>query len=226
MSPVRLEKQRRLFTGLEIPADIALALSRYRGGLPGARWAEPEELPCHPALHRRYRRRPRPRRVLALGDGRRRGLSVISRPARQLRRRPPPRPVRPDRAGPRPPGSTGRAGTLMRRVGLAPEKRKFTPHVTLARLRDTSPEDVAHYIKHAWPFSAAHLHGLALRPLFGQGIDWGRPLSTRSRRHRRGKGGWAGTRRLGGLSHTNVELHGFRRRPSCSISRIDHVHAS
>ena len=34
----------------------------------------------------------------------------------------------------------------MRRVGLAPEKRKFTPHVTLARLRDTSPEDVAHYI--------------------------------------------------------------------------------
>ena len=34
---------------------------------------------------------------------------------------------------------------LVRRVGLPPEKRKFTPHVTLARLRDASPIDVADY---------------------------------------------------------------------------------
>src|SRR3954454_13560666 len=32
----------RLFTGLEIPADIAGALAGYRGGLPGARWIDPE----------------------------------------------------------------------------------------------------------------------------------------------------------------------------------------
>ena len=32
----------RLFTGLEIPPDIGLALSRYRGGLPGARWVDPD----------------------------------------------------------------------------------------------------------------------------------------------------------------------------------------
>ena len=32
----------RLFTGLEIPADIAQALSMLRGGLPGARWIDPE----------------------------------------------------------------------------------------------------------------------------------------------------------------------------------------
>jgi 2'-5' RNA ligase len=35
---------------------------------------------------------------------------------------------------------------LMRRLGLPPEARKFVPHVTLARLRDTSPVDVAHYL--------------------------------------------------------------------------------
>ena len=35
---------------------------------------------------------------------------------------------------------------LMRRVGLAPEPRKFTPHVTLARLRDTSPFELANYL--------------------------------------------------------------------------------
>ena len=32
----------RLFTGLEIPPELADALSMLRGGLPGARWIEPE----------------------------------------------------------------------------------------------------------------------------------------------------------------------------------------
>ena len=35
---------------------------------------------------------------------------------------------------------------LMRRCGLDPEGRKFTPHVTLARLRDASNHDVANYL--------------------------------------------------------------------------------
>ena len=32
----------RLFTGIEIPPEITLALSQFRGGLPGARWVDPE----------------------------------------------------------------------------------------------------------------------------------------------------------------------------------------
>ena len=32
----------RLFTGLEIPAEIGQTLSDCRGGLPGARWIDPE----------------------------------------------------------------------------------------------------------------------------------------------------------------------------------------
>ena len=32
----------RLFTGVEIPPDIGQALSLLRGGLPGARWIDPE----------------------------------------------------------------------------------------------------------------------------------------------------------------------------------------
>jgi RNA 2',3'-cyclic 3'-phosphodiesterase len=35
---------------------------------------------------------------------------------------------------------------LMQRVGLEPEGRKFTPHVTLARLRDSSSWQVADYL--------------------------------------------------------------------------------
>ena len=32
----------RLFTGLEIPADVGQRLPLLRGGLPGARWIDPE----------------------------------------------------------------------------------------------------------------------------------------------------------------------------------------
>ena len=33
----------RLFTGLQIPEDITGEIARFRGGLPGARWIEPED---------------------------------------------------------------------------------------------------------------------------------------------------------------------------------------
>src|SRR3974390_1688079 len=32
----------RLFTGVEIPSDVGQALGMLRGGLPGARWVDPE----------------------------------------------------------------------------------------------------------------------------------------------------------------------------------------
>ena len=35
---------------------------------------------------------------------------------------------------------------MMQRIGLEPEGRKFTPHVTLARLRDVSSRQVADYL--------------------------------------------------------------------------------
>jgi 2'-5' RNA ligase len=35
---------------------------------------------------------------------------------------------------------------LMQRIGLEPEGRKYTPHVTLARLRESSSRDVAEYL--------------------------------------------------------------------------------
>ena len=35
---------------------------------------------------------------------------------------------------------------LMRHLGIKPEKRKFTPHVTLGRCQQVSPENVANFI--------------------------------------------------------------------------------
>ena len=34
----------------------------------------------------------------------------------------------------------------MKRIGLPPEGRNFRPHVTLARLRDVAPRQVAEYL--------------------------------------------------------------------------------
>src|ERR1700722_14703637 len=40
--PCRVTSMPRIFTGLEIPAEIGRELSMLRGGLPGARWIDPE----------------------------------------------------------------------------------------------------------------------------------------------------------------------------------------
>ena len=54
-----------------------------------------------------------------------------------------PNPIRCSPVSPAPAGEHERAA---RRVGLPPERRKFTPHVTLARLRSASVLDVADFL--------------------------------------------------------------------------------
>ena len=44
---------------------------------------------------------------------------------------------------------------LLQRVGLEPEGRKYTPHVTLARLRDSSSRQVADYLTERASFRSA-----------------------------------------------------------------------
>ena len=137
----------RLFTGLEISPDIAAELALYRGGLSGARWIDPAN--HHITLrfigdvdHGIARDvasilaedRPRaPFRVTidalsTFGGGRPRALLARVAPTPELTK------LQADQE------------RLMRRVGLEPESRKYTPHVTLARLRDASPGDVAAFI--------------------------------------------------------------------------------
>lgn len=43
------------------------------------------------------------------------------------------------------------------RTGLAPEPRRFAPHVTLARLRDPTPDGLAHFLAAHAQFRAAPL---------------------------------------------------------------------
>src|SRR5690606_29801709 len=43
---------------------------------------------------------------------------------------------------------------ICQRLGLPPDPRKFVPHVTLARLRNTSPAEVARYLSARGNFAA------------------------------------------------------------------------
>ena len=62
----------------------------------------------------------------------------------------------------------------LRRLGLPPEPRKFTPHVTLARLRSASVLDVADYLAAtahfpARTFTAERFALFSARETFGGG---------------------------------------------------------
>ena len=136
----------RLFTGLEIPPDVGQSLATLRGGLPGARWVDPENY--HVTLRfigdvddtiarevasmlGRVRREAFELRVddlKSFGGRKPRAIVAALGPAQALME------------------LQAEHERLMQRVGLEPEGRKFTPHVTLARLRDSSSWQVADYL--------------------------------------------------------------------------------
>jgi RNA 2',3'-cyclic 3'-phosphodiesterase len=136
----------RIFTGLEIPANVGASLSMLRGGLPGARWIDPEnyhvtlrfigdvdDVVAHEvaSMLGKVRRTEFELRIAGVSSfGGRRPRAVVATLA------------------PTPALMELRAEheRLMQRVGLEPEGRKYTPHVTLARLRDSSSRQVADYL--------------------------------------------------------------------------------
>jgi 2'-5' RNA ligase len=142
----------RLFTALEIPPEVGQSLAMLRGGLPGARWVEPENY--HLTL-----------RFIGDVDGAlaRDIASILTGVARSSFD------VRLDGlssfGGRKPRAVVAAVGQsaplhdlqseherLMQRIGLEPEGRKYMPHVTLARLRDTSSQQVADYLAVHGPF--------------------------------------------------------------------------
>ncbi|MGU3360197.1 RNA 2',3'-cyclic phosphodiesterase [Methylobacterium sp. M6A4_1b] len=138
----------RLFTGLEIPPDIGRALALKRGALPGSRWIKPSdyhitlrflgdvEVEVAEALHERLiEARSRAPFAVTLdglasfGGERPRAILATVTPNPELL------------------DLQAEQERLARRVGAEAERRKFTPHVTLARLRrEAGAEDVAAYL--------------------------------------------------------------------------------
>src|SRR5438105_2748616 len=164
----------RIFTGLELPSNVTQSLATLRGGLPGARWIDPEDY--HVTL--RFIGDvdvTLAREVASL-------LGKVSRPPLELRldglssfggRRP--RAVIAALAQtPALMELQAEHERLMQRVGLEPEGRKFTPHVTLARLRDASSRHVADYLStraltRPLPFTASRFVLFSSRASVGGG---------------------------------------------------------
>jgi 2'-5' RNA ligase len=137
----------RLFTGIEVPPEVSRSLALLRGGLPGARWVEPEDYHITLRFIGDIDERTANDIAEALDGVARRGfeLSLDNLDAFGGNK---PRSVF---AGVRPaPGLSELQADhekLMRRYGLEPETRRFTPHVTLARFNgDTSSRQVADYL--------------------------------------------------------------------------------
>lgn len=136
----------RLFTGLEIPSDLAQELALLRGGLSGARWIDAENYHitlrfigdidyamardiCDELGH--IRRKPFEVAIEGLssfGGSKPRAIVARARPAAPLVE------LQADQE------------RMIRRAGMPPEPRKFIPHVTLARLRAAKPVAVADYL--------------------------------------------------------------------------------
>src|SRR5882724_10203165 len=136
----------RLFTGLEIPAELAESLSLLRGGLPGARWIDRENY--HVALRVIGDVDDEIAREVAwlLGKVRRREFELQLDGLSSFGGRRPRAVVATVAPSPSVMELQAEHERLMQRVGLEPEGRKFTPHITLARLRDSSSRQVADYL--------------------------------------------------------------------------------
>jgi 2'-5' RNA ligase len=136
----------RLFTGLEIPAALGESLSMLRGGLPGARWIDPENYhltlrfigDVDDALAREI--------TFLLGQVRRSGFELRVEGLSSFGGRKPRAVVAAVRPSQAVMELQAEHERLMQRVGLAPEGRKYTPHIMLARLRDSSSWQVAKYL--------------------------------------------------------------------------------
>jgi 2'-5' RNA ligase len=136
----------RLFTGLEIPAAIGQALSLLRGGLPGARWIDPENYHLTLRFIGDVDEMTAQEVASMLGRVQRGAFEVHLDGLTSFGGRKPRAVVASVAPEPQLMDVQAEHERLMQRIGLEPEGRKYTPHVTLARLRESSSRQVADYL--------------------------------------------------------------------------------
>jgi 2'-5' RNA ligase len=146
----------RLFVALDLPAALRTQVAGLAGGIPGARWVAPENY--HLTLRfigeveswraqevdealAAIRARPVELALRGVGvfekGGRVHALWVGAEKTEGLAH------------------LQGKVETALQRVGLEPERRRFAPHVTLARTEKAAPEKLAAYVQANNLFRAA-----------------------------------------------------------------------
>jgi len=138
----------RLFVALALPAELRAQLAMLSGGIPGAKWVPPENY--HLTLrfigeveswraqevdHALAAIRARPFELLLRGvgtfekGGRISALWVGVEKTESLA------------------FLQGKVETALQRIGLEPERRRFAPHVTLARTDRAAPEKLVTWVQ-------------------------------------------------------------------------------
>jgi len=144
----------RLFTGIEVPRDVGLALSLKRGGLSGARWIDAENYhitlrfigdvdhnTASDVMDMLDRLADSEAFTIKLshlgsfGGDKPRALFAGAEANQTLTR------------------LQAAQERVLQRAGLPPDGRKFVPHVALARLRGVSALEVAQFIAFAGRFT-------------------------------------------------------------------------
>ncbi|KXF78982.1 2'-5' RNA ligase [Paramesorhizobium deserti] len=192
----------RLFTALEIPRDAALSLSLLRGGLIGARWIDVEnyhitlrffgDIEGHVAdeIANALDRVRRPEFMLnlsgvgAFGSKKPHSIYAGVSPSPDLF------------------ALQAEIERICQRLGLPADPRKFTPHVTLARLKNARVEDVAHYLSSRGnfatvPFRVGRFVLMSSRDSIGGGpyiVEEAWPLHARHSRQNLSANDWEAAR--------------------------------
>lgn len=136
----------RLFTALEIPRDAAMSLSLLRGGLPGARWIDVENYHLTLRFIGDVEGHVADEVANALDRVRRSSFSLTLSGVGAFGSKKPHAVWAGAVPSPDLNALQAEIERICQRIGIPSDPRKFTPHVTLARLRDVSPVDVAHYL--------------------------------------------------------------------------------
>ncbi len=145
----------RLFVGVELPEDVRERVASLCGGVPGARWISPENLhltlrfigevsggEADDIYHALAAVRPRSFDITLSGVGHFETAGEVRQLWVGVERNTELVALR------------HRIESALVRVGLEPEGRRFTPHVTLARLRDTPSRRVSSFLAHHSLFRA------------------------------------------------------------------------
>lgn len=136
----------RLFVALEIPGSIADALASLRGGLPSARWIDRENYHITLRFIGDIDHRTAGEVVQVLDGIRREPFEVDIRGLDSFGGRKPRALFASVASSPQLTALQADIERRMQMIGLPPESRRFTPHVTIARLRGATGPGVAGYL--------------------------------------------------------------------------------
>lgn len=137
----------RLFVALDLPWSLRERLCGLAGGLKGARWVPPENQHLTLRFLGELAAYQAEEADLALAAVRGRcfdlvvlGVGAFAKPGKPaslwagVERNPALQHLQ------------GKVETALQRAGLAPERRRFTPHITLGRIHNASPDELAGWI--------------------------------------------------------------------------------